>query len=394
MASAFRIVEANDARSFLELSREWLVSQLPRSNLYLGITTSARDMPHLYHPRPYFAVVYRRDLVVGTVSMTPPHACLVYLEPELELAADTDTQCELAIDMAERLVAYHRARGSTTDSTEPERRLSNIASSPRFTTILTAVLARVLQPDWSRPAADGHGAAAALGLELNEHQAAVPDRRWAVHLRLRMLYITSRANACRAPAGVGVLEMPSGERVAAGRLRKASFEHFDTLVEWMVDFGLETRNRSPKDVADREPLRAKDRNQVASMLDAGRVFVWELPDGTIVCMAAVSRPIDNYSISISAVFTAAEHRGKGYAYNAVAHLTKRMLADAEDTEADPTTAADEQQHSWTVHDQAADRKYHFVMIHTNADHPTPNAVYERVGFREVVKNLETELLKE
>lgn len=86
----------------------------------------------------------------------------------------------------------------------------------------------------------------------------------------------------------------------------------------------------------------------------GRVLLWD--DGGPVSLVKWS-PEALGLVRITAVYTPPERRGRGYAQALVAAAVRRLL------------------------DAGADR----VVLVTDADDPTPNGVYARVGFRPVVQ---------
>ena len=361
---ALRAVVQHDVCSFVEHTRGWLVAQLPDSNLLLGASGMVLNGAH---SSPFCGIVYREQAVVAVVLGTPPLATLVHVDREFERAADIDLMCAVALEIVEPLVAYLRHH------TKLDRPPPGIQGPPRFSTIMTALVARALDPSWSRPILGGsRSPALELGISINDHSEADPDQRWEVQIRQRMLWLTLLENAPKAPAGVGVLGMPPRDRVAPGRMRLAAGSELETIVEWLVDFDV-----FMGDAADHDEARDGAAARVQALIDSERLFVWERPsDSAIVSMAIVARPIDDFSISISTVYTPAEHRGHGYAHNLVAHVARLMLA-RDDTEA-PSSASK--------------RSYPFVMIHVDSAASVPNGVYERVGFREAAMLLETKLL--
>ena len=94
--------------------------------------------------------------------------------------------------------------------------------------------------------------------------------------------------------------------------------------------------------------------QADGSLRDGRVLLWD--DGGPVSLVKWS-PEALGLVRLTAVYTPAEHRSHGYAQALVAETARRLQA------------------------AGADR----VMLVTDADDPTPNGVYARVGFRPVVR---------
>ncbi|MEM8907874.1 MAG: GNAT family N-acetyltransferase, partial [Bacteroidota bacterium] len=79
------------------------------------------------------------------------------------------------------------------------------------------------------------------------------------------------------------------------------------------------------------------------------VFVWI--DQAIVSMACIARP-SNHGISINYVYTPPGYRGQGYATSLVAQLSQRML----------------------------DRSFAFCTLFTDANNPTSNRIYQKIGY--------------
>jgi predicted GNAT family acetyltransferase len=94
--------------------------------------------------------------------------------------------------------------------------------------------------------------------------------------------------------------------------------------------------------------------QAEGSLRDGRVLLWD-DDGAVSLVKWSPEALG--LVRITAVYTPPEHRGRGYAQALVAAAVRRLLA------------------------AGADR----VMLVTDADDPTPNGVYARVGFRPVVQ---------
>lgn len=87
---------------------------------------------------------------------------------------------------------------------------------------------------------------------------------------------------------------------------------------------------------------------------ARSLYLWE-DRGNPVSMVGASGPTPN-AIRISAVYTPAEHRRRGYASAATAELTQRLLAEGRA----------------------------FTTLFTDLSNPTSNAIYQRIGYRPVL----------
>ncbi|MEE1764946.1 MULTISPECIES: GNAT family N-acetyltransferase [unclassified Streptomyces] len=92
----------------------------------------------------------------------------------------------------------------------------------------------------------------------------------------------------------------------------------------------------------------------AARFAEGRVTLWETPDGVPVSMAAVT-PVIAGQVRVAAVYTPARLRGRGYAGAVTAEVSRAA------------SAAGAQQ----------------VLLFTNLDNTTSNALYVRLGYRPV-----------
>jgi predicted GNAT family acetyltransferase len=89
-------------------------------------------------------------------------------------------------------------------------------------------------------------------------------------------------------------------------------------------------------------------------IEAGRVFVWEDPDGTPVHVTAATMP--SYGVSrVGPVFTPKEHRGRGIASRAVYEVS-RLLRDSGER----------------------------ACLFTDQANPTSNKIYEALGYQRLV----------
>ena len=127
-----------------------------------------------------------------------------------------------------------------------------------------------------------------------------------------------------------------------GRLRQASVEDLDTVVEWATGF-----------IGEAGPSEAGDPAEYARrMIAAGAVYLWE--DGEPVSMAAWQGPTPN-GVRISLVFTPPERRRRGYASACVATLSQLQLEQGR----------------------------RFCFLFTDLANPTSNRIYQRIGYRPV-----------
>jgi predicted GNAT family acetyltransferase len=134
-------------------------------------------------------------------------------------------------------------------------------------------------------------------------------------------------------------------RHVAGALRVATENDLELITRWTLAFNREALHKDDSVDAQQEAER-RIRNQ--------SIYVWELPDGRAVTMAAKTRPVSNV-ISISLVYTPPEYRGMGYASNCVAALSQRLL----------------------------DEGWKFCSLVTDLANPISNSIYQKMGYRPV-----------
>ena len=151
-------------------------------------------------------------------------------------------------------------------------------------------------------------------------------RDFVPHIALR-LFRTSR-----------VIDPPP----ATGELRGASRDDMAVVTEWIAAFGREINEPFPN------AARAAELG-----IDEGRIQVWTV-DREPRSICAWQGPTPN-SVRIGLVYTPPEFRGRGYASNAVAELTRRLLGSG--------------------------RMY--CTLFTDKSNPTSNSVYTKIGYEPV-----------
>lgn len=154
---------------------------------------------------------------------------------------------------------------------------------------------------------------------------------------------TERTRLAAAPTGgqrLYEIDEVIAPRPAPGTCAVATAADRDLLVHWFTAFATETGG--PRDMA----ATAVDRR-----LPAGEVLLWH--DGEPVAMTAVSAPVAGVA-RIAPVYTPPARRGRGYASNLVAEVSRRVLASG-----------------------------NRCMLYTDLGSPTPNAVYRALGYRAV-----------
>ncbi|WP_170289432.1 GNAT family N-acetyltransferase [Metabacillus lacus] len=103
-----------------------------------------------------------------------------------------------------------------------------------------------------------------------------------------------------------------------------------------------------------QPLtRSEAKNKCRELYGQGGLYGWAA-EGRIVAMANATRPTRN-NMNINFVFTPRELRGRGYASNCVAALTKSML----------------------------NKGYKTASLYTDLSNPTSNKIYMDIGFKPV-----------
>jgi predicted GNAT family acetyltransferase len=137
-----------------------------------------------------------------------------------------------------------------------------------------------------------------------------------------------------------VVNVPKAE----GELVEADKSDQQLITDWLVQFGREVN----------EPTFAKDASKLAERFFTNRsIYVW-IVDGVPVSMVNQSRKTKN-GASVNAVFTPDEHKRNGYATCAVAALSTKLLEEGAE----------------------------FCSLYTDADFPTSNRIYKKIGYYEV-----------
>ncbi|MGI8521976.1 MAG: GNAT family N-acetyltransferase [Nocardioides sp.] len=108
-----------------------------------------------------------------------------------------------------------------------------------------------------------------------------------------------------------------------GRLRTARIEELGLVTRWYDAF-----MRDADEQAGRQPGASPHEtpgpDDLVHRIETGRIRVWEAPGGEVVSLTAASAP--SYGVSrVGPVYTPREHRGRGYASNAVAGVSRQLL---------------------------------------------------------------------
>lgn len=147
----------------------------------------------------------------------------------------------------------------------------------------------------------------------------------------------------RTAMDIMVLTSVQEPSAVAGRVRLAEMSDLDTLTRWMCAFTEEALHETVDPVQRRE----KDRERIAS----GSRWLLEAPDGTLLSAAGTSRRTER-GVSITAVFTPPEYRGRGYCQFTVASLCREMLGQGME----------------------------YCTLFVDKANPISNRVYQKIGF--------------
>jgi hypothetical protein len=135
--------------------------------------------------------------------------------------------------------------------------------------------------------------------------------------------------------------------LSPGHLRPATEVETDLVRQWGHAFFIDTHGLD----------RNVPETDITPQIGSGAVFFWE--DGKPVSMAIKYRPTDKGQ-TVSTVYTPPELRGKGYASSCVAELSRNILQSG----------------------------YRFCTLYTNLANPTSNAIYKKIGYREVADSVD------
>ncbi len=134
-----------------------------------------------------------------------------------------------------------------------------------------------------------------------------------------------------------------------GHGRQADLEDVDLVAKWTADFHLFVDGAARRD-------DGRNREYVAARVASGSMYLWFVGDDPVAMAGnamAVATP-SGLVTRIGPVFTPEELRGRGYGSAVTAWLSERLLATGSR-----------------------------VMLYADADYPTSNAVYQRLGFEPV-----------
>ena len=149
-------------------------------------------------------------------------------------------------------------------------------------------------------------------------------------------------------------ELENGKLLDDVIYRKATLEDKEILIKYIQNFMKEALH----EVCEYEKAEEKFYNYLSKGF-----YVLE-KEGKIVCQASVSRTM-KYGKCISAVYTPVEERGKGYAYNLIYKVSKKLLDSGD--------------------------KY--CVLYTDDANPISNHVYEKIGYKRKCDWKEIEFVK-
>jgi predicted GNAT family acetyltransferase len=145
------------------------------------------------------------------------------------------------------------------------------------------------------------------------------------------------------------LDSVSDVRRTSGRLRLATLEDRDLILDWTRAFAVDTQQGREGEISER---------LAAQRIENGEIYLWE-DAGQPVSMAAKSRPTD-HGMAIGLVYTPPELRRKGYATACVAAVCTEILRSG----------------------------YDFCTLYTDLANPTSNSIYMKIGFRPVCDSVQ------
>lgn len=150
--------------------------------------------------------------------------------------------------------------------------------------------------------------------------------------------------------GVFALESVSDLEPVEGSCRPARAADEALVLDWTHAFHREALPEEPQ-----ESLSDWVRQRLDERRPQG-IVLWEV-GGRAVCMSGHSAPVAN-AVRIGPVYTPPEHRGRGYATALVASQSRSHLAAGRTR----------------------------CLLYTDLDNPTSNAIYRRIGYRQVAES--------
>ncbi len=197
-------------------------------------------------------------------------------------------------------------------------------------------------------------ALAALAEDLQGRQRGVPGVQAPVPHARRFAEIWCERRGCRCQRirrlAILALEEVIPPRPAPGHLRSATQDEIPQVTEWLLAF----QQEALPEEAEQEEARRRIPELARRVVEAGRLFLWDHQGP--VSMVALSRPT-RHGVTINMVYTPPEHRGRGYASNAVARLSQRLL----------------------------DEGYRFCTLFVDLANPISTRLYRSIGYHPVAE---------
>lgn len=147
---------------------------------------------------------------------------------------------------------------------------------------------------------------------------------------------------------------------APGRLRLARPDEAGLALEWFEAFADAAAEQAGREPGSHHDM-AEDLEGIGRRIHEERLWFWVDDEDRPVHLTGYNLPALG-AARIGPVYTPAEHRGKGYAGNAVAQVTRRLLAGRSR-----------------------------ACLYTDQANPTSNTLYAALGFEPVVDMVEIEI---
>ncbi len=141
-----------------------------------------------------------------------------------------------------------------------------------------------------------------------------------------------------------------------GRARLARPDEVDQVVAWYAAFGRDAAEQAGRD--EPHAMADDDRNAMLRRIHDDSVWMWEDEAARVVHLTGASRPMFGVS-RIGPVYTPPASRGRGYASATVAAVSRALVADGAR-----------------------------VCLFADQANPVSNAIYERLGFRALVDQVQ------
>ena len=157
--------------------------------------------------------------------------------------------------------------------------------------------------------------------------------------------------------GLFALEAVVPQPWPPGAPRLATTGDAELLVEWLEEFVIEVMPELPP---DRERF-ATDATRLIEQRRGAGAWLWDR-DGVVVSLSVHGNPTP-HGMRIGPVYTPPAHRGQGHATALVAHQSEQLLASG----------------------------HRDCFLYTDLANPTSNAIYERIGYRQIATAVDYEL---